>query len=439
MARAPLMPICARCGKSIAGEPVTFTLARGAVAYHPGHAPRAAPPCPPSSDPSDTGDTGLKGCLDGIARLLDAEDGLAAREAIQAIQAIQSFAQRFGITIVGTVDPVMRVHTEWLGAADQHDQDVFVSFAETLYAIAQHVGRRHEFDAYAVRNLLDQLREDLPRIEAMHRDESHGHGHGAFIIIPTKGVENTTDAVRTLEEAAALVQAKFPAVLYGKVYVRKDLRPKGTYDPRPGSSGSVAGSYQGAKDTITLSMYATPTRTSVDTLIHELGHRYHTRILTGDARERFVQLSTVGDVREHFFQLRDRLGFADEYIARLRGFRDDPDFGNEGPVDLSPNADIFFGSFVKGEAKEEFRARAAPLMRRFEAGEDAVAPALRDALARSWLGGNLRVVEDEHKLRPVLASSYGGESWEENFAESFLAFVRGKPLPEPLQAFMQAL
>jgi hypothetical protein len=37
-------PICARCGKSIAGEPVTFTVGGVATSYHPGHAPATVAP-----------------------------------------------------------------------------------------------------------------------------------------------------------------------------------------------------------------------------------------------------------------------------------------------------------------------------------------------------------------------------------------------------------
>jgi hypothetical protein len=269
----------------------------------------------------------------------------------------------------------------------------------------------------------------------MMRDDSDAFTHGPFKIIPLKGVVSTTEAVETLDKATALIERKFRQVLYGKVYVRKDLRPSGTYDARPGSGSMIAGSYTAATDTITVSMYALPNRNSVMTLIHEFGHRYHTRFLKGDDREKFIQLSTVGDVREDFFRLSEREGFADEWIARSRGFRDDENFGNGGPVYLSERAKAFFSGFPR----DEFRAKVSPLSRRFDDGDESVVPALREALARSQFGGNLMVVQDEDKLQPVYASDYGSTSWEENFAESFLAFVMGKALPEPLQRFMAAL
>jgi hypothetical protein len=269
----------------------------------------------------------------------------------------------------------------------------------------------------------------------MLRDDSDSFTHGPFKIIPLKGVVSTTEAVEALDKAMALIERKFREVLYGKVYVRKDLRPSGTYDARPGGGAMIAGSYNDSSDTITLSMYALPNRDSVMTLIHEFGHRYHTRFLKGDAREKFIQLSTVGDVQEDFFRLSEREGFADEWIARSRGFRDDETFGNGGPVYLSERANTFF----KGFPRDEYRAKVIPLSRRFDDGDESVVPALREALARSQFGGNLRVVQDEDNLAPVYASDYGSTSWEENFAESFLAFVLGKALPEPLQHFMASL
>lgn len=61
------------------------------------------------------------------------------------------------------------------------------------------------------------------------------------------------------------------------------------------------------------------------------------------------------------------------------------------------------------------------------------------ALASSQFGGALRVIVDESKLTPQYASMYGMTSWEENFAEAFLALVLGKALPGPLERFMRDL
>jgi len=108
----------------------------------------------------------------------------------------------------------------------------------------------------------------------------------------------------------------------------------------------------------------------------------------------------VGDVQEDFFKLSEREKFADEWIARTRGFRDDDNFGGGGPCILSERANKYFQGFPR----DEFKAKVIPLSRKFDDKDDSVEPALRDALARSQFGGNLRVVMDEDKLTPIYAS-----------------------------------
>ena len=375
-----------------------------------------------------------------LAPALDQVEHLVkAQKWREALDAIREFGKTLGVFFTGDS---YRVSTEWFSGLDREDKDMFLSFVKILHNLFEMV---HPFSVNAPwakeddrwYAWIESLRRDLPQVQDLMRDESDAFKHGKFQILPLKGVTNTDEAVKTLDEASGHIQSKFPQVLYGKVYIRKDLHPKGSYEARPGaaSGGQVAGAYQGTTDTITLSMYATPERNSVMTLIHEFGHRYHTRFLHGDLREKFIQLSTVGDIVEEHFSLSEREKFADEYIARKKGFRDDESFGMDGPVHLSPRADFFFDNFPR----DEFKAQVIPIMRKFDDGDDSVIPAFRKALARSQFGGNLGVVKDPDNVKPVYASTYGETSWEENFAESFLAFCMHKVLPEPLQRFMESL
>ena len=376
----------------------------------------------------------LAPAFEHVEKLVKAEKWAEARDAIQA------FLKPLGVFFLGA--DRISVHTEWFSGMDHEDKKLFddwISRLHHVYTIAYEraVESKYptKFEWQWMDNILHNLRNDLSWLQEVMRDESDAFKHGHFDIIPLKGVTSTDEAVRTLDEAAGHVQHKFPKVLYGKVYIRKDLRPKGSYDARFEGGGMVAGAYQAATDTITLSMYATPNRTSVHTLIHEFGHRYHTRFMKGEKRERFIQLSTVGDVQEAFFPLTEREKFADEWIARTKGFRDDENFGNGGPVHLSERADFFFAGFPR----DEFKKNVIPFSRRFDEGDDSVVPELRKALARAQFGGNLRVVKNEENLAPVYASDYGMTSWEENFADSFLAFCMGQKLPDPLQEFMASL
>lgn len=374
----------------------------------------------------------LAPALHHLEQLVRQEDWRGAREALFA------FGKTLGVFFTGSG---YRVSTEWFSALDPADQHRFLEFLKPLVNIWEVVFPRasgqhaRPFEQMWMDRQFDNLREDLPWVQDAMRDESDAFKHGNFLIIPTKGVHDTSEAVKVLDEVSKHISPKFPHVLYGKVYVRKDLRPKGSFDARPGQGGMIAGAYQATTDTVTLSMYATPDRNSTLTLIHEFGHRYHTRFLKGDKREKFMQLSTVGDVQEDFFPLAERHKFAEEYVARLTGFRDDENFGDGGPVHLSERADKFFA----GYPRDEFRSKVLPLKHKFDEGDNSVVPTLKEALARSQFGGNLRVVQNEENLSPVYASLYGETSWEENFAESFLAFCTGKVLPKSLQTFMESL
>lgn len=174
---------------------------------------------------------------------------------------------------------------------------------------------------------LGMIRYDfLEWVEPYFRDGADSFKHGPFQVILSDGDRGgLEEALKTLDRASAKVKAKFPKVLYGKVYVTRGV--KSSYH----RGSDRAGSYVPDSDSINLSLYATPDRDSVMTLIHELGHRYHTKFLKYGSKEAFKRIHADG----------------------------------------------------------------------------------------------------------IYASPYGRTSWEENFAETFLHYVLGKPLPEMLQRFME--
>jgi hypothetical protein len=273
-----------------------------------------------------------------------------------------------------------------------------------------------------------QVREGfVDWITPFFRDESDEFAHDPFkIVLTTSAVSEEggrsalAEAMETLDLAAAKIRPKFPKVLYGKVYVVRGLK------------GNEAGSYVPARDSINLRLYVHPDRTSAMSLIHEFGHRYHTRFLDGDQRARFIRLSTEGDYEVYRFSLGERRALVDEYIALLKRHRRE-DYP-ENP--LSKDAKIWFHNYPRAE----WRTKVVPLLQRFrDEGDDSVEGPLREALGMYWLGGSPAVETNKETREPVSASFYGATSWEENFAESFLHFVIGKALPAPLQRFMEAL
>ena len=373
--------------------------------------------------------------LDTIEKLIKEEKWQEARDAIQL------FARKLGVSMAGTYEPATSVHTEWFGALDADDQRTFLSFIDLLRPIAEVVWPRAikfphvpEFEMMRIEAIFRHLKEDLPGIEEMRRDDTDAFKHGKFLIIPMKGITDTAEAVKTLDEVSGHIAGKFPDVLYGKVYVRKDVR-RGSYESRPGGGGLIAGAYQAATDTIMLSMYATPDRNSMMTLIHEFGHRYHTRFLHGDAREKFIKLYKEGETVA--FTQEERKKAAEEYIDLFRHHRDE-DYPEPSTI-LSPRTN----EYAELYPREMWKKLVSPWRKRFvEEKDDSAESELRRGIIYSVSSAPVEfpaVPEHLGQEKGVFASEYGRTSWEENFAESFLAFVLGKALPAPLEKFMRLL
>lgn len=367
--------------------------------------------------------------LEGIERLIRGEKWKQAEDEFRA------FGKILGVFFLG--GDRLSVRTEWLPDLDHADREFFMEFVGKLQEVFNAIyGIQHHRDLYSIGqqwfdHWFRQLDEGLPKVQELMRDEADEFKHGPFRIIPLEGVTDTAEAVATLDKASELVHRRFPEVLYGKVFIRKDLRPSGTYDPRPGSGGLVAGSYAHATDTITLSMYATPERNSVLTLIHEFGHRYHTKFIRGEKFERFHKIHEKGETI--VFTPAERQKAADEYMKlfelhQREEYPDDPD------TIISPRS----REYAERTPREVMR-KQIPLLKRFrDEKESGVWQALHDAIAMKNVSGDVEFPVSEHQSG-VYASDYGATSWEENFAESFLAVVLGKPLPRALQQFMDSL
>jgi hypothetical protein len=133
------------------------------------------------------------------------------------------------------------------------------------------------------------------------------------------------------------------------------------------------------------------------------------------------------------FTQAEREKAADEYMKlfemhQREEYPDDPD------TILSPRSREF------SERKpRELRRKEGVLLQRFRDEKDnSVWQALHDAIAMKNVSGDVEFPAAEYQSG-VYASDYGETSWEENFAESFLAVVLGKPLPRALQQFMDSL
>ena len=335
------------------------------------------------------------------------------------------------------------VKTEWVHGLWPEDQTKFEDLIRNIAGIRGKLLWKPEDpehlreEKYRLVDWLEGVTHDLPWLEEILRGTDEVIKHGPWTLILGKVPRDRLgEALDALDKASELVHAKFPKVLYGKVYVVDSLRPKGTYDPAPQSGGKVAGSYVAAGDFIHLSLYATPDRNSVMTLIHELGHRYHSRFLNGDQRDKFKELSTVGDVKFTHYPLAERRKIADELLALFTEHRNER--YPESDTFLSERARLWLHNYPRDEYKKD----VVPWLKKFrDEKEDSpeVTEKLLYGLGMFKYEGNLRLEIDVEQRHPVYASMYGMTDWMENFAETFLAYVTHKALPPELHAFMDGL
>jgi hypothetical protein len=356
-------------------------------------------------------------------------EGLVRRKDFDAAsKGLDKFLEALGMRMH---EGKLRILPEWAHSLGSSNQDRFDEFIRDLAAVKSRLDdeavsplppenpRRVDNQVYLARNLED-LERHLPWVEKVMRDDTDVIPHGPFKVILAEGAgEGLQDALQTLDLATKKIQAsKFAKVLYGKVYVLKGLR------------GSTAGSYVHSGDFINLSLYATPDRDSVATLIHEFGHRYERKFLDHNKALAFERLSTVGPSES--FTLAERKKAADEWLALLKEHQGEN--YPEASTIVSPRSRQWFDLYPK----DDYRRDVVPLTKRFrDDKDDSVADKLHTALG--MLDTQEPVERTDPKAGPAYASPYGQTSPSENFAEAFLAYVVGKALPEPLQRFMDGL
>lgn len=350
-----------------------------------------------------------------------------------AFEAFDKFLRTIGIYGARSSDSV-RITSPWAQNLDSAEIRKYQEYLREMLSIRERL-REAAFPLPGEAPQLGDIEWDIGQIqhdfvewvEPHFRDEEDEFSHGPFkILLANDARDGLEEAIKTLDLAAHKVKPKFPKVLYGKVYVTRGLKSGPHHDAQR------AGSYVAANDSINLSLYAIPDRDSVMTLIHEFGHRYESRFLGYEKRNKFKELSEVGDFEEHTFPLSERRKLVDEFMERVHRHRRE-DFSLNV---LSDRAELWFSNYPR----EEFKRKVAPLLRAYrDDKDDRVEEKLREALGMYWLGGSARVETNQMNRRPLSASPYGATSWSENFAESFLHYVIGKELPEPLQRFMEQL
>jgi hypothetical protein len=355
-----------------------------------------------------------------LAPVLNHVERLAKQEKwAEAIHALDDLKRKLGFVIYGDT---FHINSEWIHNLGREDKERVVGFAQVLRNISEALSLAEDGRPREVMWLEAQFRlarEDMPWIYEKMRDDTDAVRVDNFTVFLTEGVTDAAGPIETLKKAAALIHPKFPKVLYGKVYVRE------------GINGTTAGGYVAATDTINLSMYVRPNRNSVDTLVHEFGHRLEARFLSHEKRQEFKQLYEIGDLKPVAFPFSVRKKAAEAMVSRWKKQRDDQNYDWESlPEEDRAWLDVY--------PTERWKHYVIPLQKQFQGGDDSVEQELVRAVGRLGESGDV-VVSTEKYPQPLYASDYGSTNWQENFAESFLHFITHRPLPEGLQRFMESL
>lgn len=114
----------------------------------------------------------------------------------------------------------------------------------------------------------------IPFINRFHREPGERIKRGPFnVVVVDGGDPKKVDALLSVIDAAVRrVRSKFPKVLYGTITIKDEL-----------NDGDASALYDDVSDTIAMSLVESVTGDDVETLVHELGHRWHDRFLDYDA------------------------------------------------------------------------------------------------------------------------------------------------------------
>lgn len=253
--------------------------------------------------------------------------------------------------------------------------------------------------------------------------QADGMPHGDFTVIPLRGVsqKDVDTCLSALDKAAMFLRAKFPQVLYGKVYLNTSV----------GKGFRAVALYSSGHDTLALSTRTSSTVGDVHAICHELGHRYFEKFWKNkEQKDDFRRLSTESQYEFLEFDKPTRANLADEFISNAEAMRE----GARPPV-----SDLLGAWITELKKRPEALREVQTLGKKFTYDkDDSVGEKLWEALALPN-EGTIRN-RTEKILRPPLAvTPYGAKAWTENFAEAFALYVMGKPLPAEIAALMERL
>jgi hypothetical protein len=271
----------------------------------------------------------------------------------------------------------------------------------------------------APQELFGQLAFEIKWLQGIiNKADDKTFQHGVFEIVP-HGVTGpkVRECLEALDKAYKILQPKFPKVLYGRVFIVKNL-----------SNHMAAARYNVTNDVVYLSLKARGNIGDVHALCHEFGHRYFYKFWKNkDQRDEFMRLSTTPEHREITYDAGARENVAAEYIDIAKARRDGKP---------QPKPSELFLEWMGHTIGTPAGSVAQKLGVRFVKGEDVEAE-LRKAVVS---GKDFTIKTKEVVREPEYVTSYGKTGgWMENFAEAFAHYVMGKNLPPGIGAIMESL
>lgn len=279
-------------------------------------------------------------------------------------------------------------------------------------ATPEHRAQWLKYMAYNMANWAKDVR--TLELASVIADAESEVSRGPFKIVPIPGLtkKQVDEALAALDEATSKVHAKFPQVLYGKVFLSKHLK-KG-----------VSAWYDAVTDTLALNVLAKKRFNDVYTICHELGHRHDYKFLSREGKQRYWELSTRKVFETVSFDATLREQMADECLAMVKKKA----LGQALPA-MSESLVMWLKSphpHHKGDVRN--------LTTAYLQGK------LEDKDLHAAIKGKEDATLSTGKVLhgPLAVTPYGATKPSENYAEGFAHFVLGMDMPPELAVILAA-
>ena len=355
---------------------------------------------------------GLSGSLRRVLRTMKGGEWGSAANALKAVLEGLDVTER-----PGEIGTVRTINADWYYALGPRQR----TRAARIVSDVGRLFRGTTDDSVAERMVpqMEALIKEVTWLEKLIRDPGEGISHGPFKIVTMAGVRQAdmADVLKALDQATKVLQAKFPKLLYGDVYVAKTLNQ---------GFGAVA-RYMPSSDVVILSLKAKGSVGDIHAICHEFGHRYDRKFWKDKAsRSKFGELSSNPEYETIRYDAKLRKNMADEYIEALH-------------AKMAGRSKAYSSLLMAwiGHLMKKSMLKLRDLSQQALRGSDKAESALQKLIEGK--GAPVDVATDKEVRGRLSVTPYGAKNVSENFAEAFAYYVLGKPLPAEIAEIMDKL